>query len=70
MANPASPPHPAINALWVSTCRAMRPRPAPTASRTASSRCRDEDRAINKFARLAHATIRRSATPAIKIDSD
>ena len=48
-----------------SSCRAMRPRPAPTASRTASSRRRVDARASCMFETLRHA-ITSSTTAALK----
>ena len=53
----------ALNARHsVMSCRTRRPRPAPSASRTASSRCRSAPLASSRFARLLHAMRRTRAT--------
>jgi hypothetical protein len=50
---PSAPPATASIVLSVKSWRAMRPRPAPRAVRTASSRCRPNTRASARFATLA-----------------
>ncbi len=51
----------------MSNCRAILARPAPRASRTASSLCRVADRASISPATLAHATSKTKATAVIRI---
>ena len=50
---PASPATPARTQLSVSSCRTTRPRPAPSAARSAISRVRPAARASRRFAMLA-----------------
>ena len=52
---PAAPPASAISTLSVSSCRTMRPRPAPSAARTAISRRRAAPRARSMLPTLAQA---------------
>ena len=58
---PTPPPARPRSTLSVSSWRATRPRPAPSARRMAISRCRTDDRASSRFATFAHA-ISRTAT--------
>ena len=53
--SPPTPPAQASTRLSVSSCRTMRPRPAPSVARIASSRDRDAARASIRFATLTHA---------------
>ena len=53
----------------VSTCRTRRSRPAPSAMRTAISRCRAAPRASNKVATLVHASNKSRLTIAISANS-
>ena len=48
--------------LSVSSCRTIRPRPAPMAARTDISRARAVARASNRLATFAHAISRTSVT--------
>ena len=59
---PATPPSTASSRLSVSSCRTRRPLPAPSATRTASSRPRPEALAITRFAMFAQAINRTNAT--------
>ncbi len=52
---PTIAPAPARRRLSMRCWRAMRPRPAPSASRTAISFCREVDRASSRLATFAHA---------------
>ena len=52
---PSAPPTNDSMRLSVSSCRMMRPRPAPMAARTAISRLRVVARASSRFATFAHA---------------
>ena len=52
---PRPPPHSASTTLSVSSWRTIRPRPAPSAVRTAISRARAAPRASSRFATLPHA---------------
>ncbi len=61
-ATPATPPISDSNTLSVSSCWTMRPRLAPSASRTASSRRRDAALDSSRFAMLAHAISRTAPT--------
>ena len=54
----------------VKTCRTIRPRPAPSATRTAISRRRDIARASSRPAIFVQAISRRRATIAIRASSD
>ena len=54
-AAPATPPASESSTLSVSSCRMMRPRPAPMAARIAISRRRPTARASSRFATLAQA---------------
>ena len=58
---PPRAPHAASNRLSLSICRTSRPREAPMASRTATSRERAAARANIRFARLAQAISRTTA---------
>ena len=53
---PAAPPASASTTLSVSSCRTMRPRPAPSAMRTAASRLPAALRASERLARLRHCS--------------
>ena len=66
---PLTPPRTAINMLSVSNCEITRQRLAPTASRTAISRCLAAPRASIRFATFAHAMNSTSATMTNKIRS-
>ena len=55
MATPSGAAASAISTLSVSSWRTMRPRPAPSAERTAISRCRTVALDSSRFATLAHA---------------
>ena len=59
----------AIRMLSVSNCRTMRPRPAPSAARTAISRCRAVARASSRFATFAHAISSTSVTAPIIVNT-
>ena len=52
---PSTPPASESSTLSVSSCRMMRPRPAPIAARTAISRLRPVARTSSRFATFAHA---------------
>jgi hypothetical protein len=54
-ATPTTPPAAASSVLSVSSWRTSRPRPAPSAARSASSRSRPSIRASVRFATFAHA---------------
>ena len=62
---PAMPPMPESSTLSTSSWRINCARPAPSASRSAISFCREDARAINRFARFEHAISSTSATIAI-----
>ena len=68
-ATPAVPPAAARSALSVRSWRTIRPRAAPSESRTAISCCLALERTINRPARLAQATSSTTATAAIRIRS-
>ncbi len=68
-AGPAAAPSAVSTQLSVISCRSSRPRPAPTAVRTAISRRRASDRAISRLATLAQAMSRTNATAAISVSS-
>ena len=53
--NPTAPPASASTVLSTRSCWMIRPRPAPTAARIASSRARPSTRAKSRFARFAQA---------------
>ena len=59
--SPAMAPPPASTRLSTRNCAINRPRPAPSAARTATSRWRTAQRDISKFARLTHAISRTAA---------
>ena len=59
---PVTPPSSASTRLSVSSCRTMRPRPAPSAVRTAISRLRTVARASSSEATLTQAMSRTNAT--------
>ena len=61
-ATPAAAPRIASRKLSVSSWRINRPRPDPIERRTANSFCRAAPRASSKFARLAQAISKTSAT--------
>ena len=61
-ARPSAPPITDRSRLSVRSCRRMRPRDPPIAARTAISRVRPVARASSRFATLAHAISRTSAT--------
>ena len=63
---PSTPPIAARTRLSVMNCRTIRPRLAPTARRTATSRCRAVPRASSRLATFAH-TISSTAPTAIVI---
>jgi len=68
---PAAPPVSASTRLSVISWRTRRSRPAPMAVRTASSRCRANPRAINRFARFAQAiSSTQSAAPLSAISNN
>ena len=54
-APPTAAPRAEISRLSVMSCRMMRPRPAPSAVRTAISVSRDDARTSSRFATFAHA---------------
>ena len=60
-ASPAMAPSPASTRLSIRNCVINRPRPAPSAARTATSRRRTAPRDISRFARLTHAISRIAA---------
>ncbi len=66
---PAMPPSTARTRLSASTCRTMRPRPAPMAARIASSRERAARRASSRLATLPQAISSTSATAARRISN-
>ncbi len=66
---PHVPPARAKSALSASSCATRRPRVAPSAVRTASSRCRDAARASNMWATFAHAMSRTNETAARRTTS-
>jgi len=66
---PSRPPAVESSTLSVSSCRSSRARRAPSASRTAISRCRPLARASSRPATLAHAISSSSATALIRIVS-
>ena len=68
-ATPAAPPAAARSALSVRSWRTIRPRAAPSESRTAISCCLALERTINRPARLAQATSSTTPTAAIRIRS-
>ncbi len=67
--SPTRPPAAARTRLSVNVCRIRRPRPAPSARRTAISFCRAEARLRSRFATLAHAISRTRPTIAINTRS-
>ena len=62
IASPSAPPASERRALSIRSCRMIRPRPAPRASRIATSFCRAVERAIIRLATFAHAISRTSPT--------
>jgi hypothetical protein len=64
---PPTPPNAASTTLSVRTCRLSRAPVAPRALRTASSRLREDPRARRRFATLAQAMRRTSATAPSRI---
>ena len=54
ISNPMPAPGTAMRTVSASVAHSKRPRPAPIAARTASSRCRDAPRTSIKLARFAH----------------
>ena len=66
---PAAPPRTPSTAASPSTCPTIRERDAPSAVRTASSRCRVVARTRKRLARLAHATSRTTTTAPRSIQS-
>jgi hypothetical protein len=56
--------------LSISSCRAMRPRPAPIADRIAISRLRFVERARSRFAAFAQAINRTSVTAPSRTSDD
>ncbi len=60
--NPAAPPASDSTRLSISSCRTSCQREAPTASRTATSFCRDTARAISRLATLKQAISSTSPT--------
>ena len=68
-ASPMTPPITDSSTLSVSSCRMMRPRPAPIAARSATSRLRAVARTSSRLATLAHAISRTKATAALRISS-
>ena len=66
-ASPAAPPSTARSPLSIRCCRNSRARPAPSARRTADSRCLPTERASSRFATLAHTISSRTPTSSIRI---
>ncbi len=66
---PSAPPNSARVRLSVSSCLAMRPRPAPSAARTESSCWRPVARASSRLAMFTHAMSRSIDTAAISTTS-
>ena len=67
--SPTAAPSIVSTQLSVISWRSSRPRPAPSAVRTAISRRRASDRAISRLATLAQAMSRTNATAAISVSS-
>ena len=65
--HPATPPPRLSSSVSASVCRIMRDRPAPSATRTASSCRRAMDRANSRFAALAQATRSMARTAASSV---
>ena len=66
---PAAPPITPMSKLSVSSCRTKRPRPEPSAERTAVSRCRASPRASRSPARFAQVISSTSPTMLTKTSS-
>ena len=66
---PASPATPASTQLSVNSCRTTRPRPAPSAARSAISRVLPAARASRRFAILAHPMSQTTPTALISTHS-
>ncbi len=64
--SPSAPPASEISRASVKSCRKMRARRAPNASRRATSRERSAARAANRLPRLAHAANRINPASSIK----
>ena len=66
-ASPSAPPAMPSSTLSSSNSRAIRPQPAPSAARIASSCCRPSARTSSRFATLAHAI--NSTMPTVPIST-
>ncbi len=68
-ATPNAPPRSDSTTLSVTSCRSRRPRPAPSAERTASSDCRADARASSSEAMFTHVIRSTKATAPISTSS-
>jgi len=64
--HPSTPPIAAMTRLSVRSCRRIRPRPAPSAERTASSALRESARARSRLATFTHAIRRTKPTTTVR----